>query len=320
MQNRENPKKEEAQEVRSKEESPVPEDSTSDISSGDVSANVTFIDDTKLEKLELRPSLPLYLRQMWRRRHFVRSYARSTAFGSGRNTYLGKVWIILDPVLQVSIYALIFGFVLQVSRGIDNFIGFLIIGVTYFRFLSSGLTTGSGLIQRSKSLISSFNFPRAAVAFSAIFRNFLDGIAPAVLGVVLALAFQWSNPLSWTVLLVPVFYILIHIFGVGVTLIIARATAFIPDLKSFVKVLTQGLFFLSGIFYSIDRFAEGSIIQTIMKLNPFYQFLSAVRICVLDGEVPPLELWISLLSWSIGTAVIGLFFFWRAEAKYAYVK
>lgn len=281
---------------------------------------ILLVEDKNLQKLEQRPSLAIYLRQIWRRRHFIRAYARSTAFGSGRDTYLGKVWIILDPALQVAVYALIFGVVLKVSRGMDNFIGFLVIGVIYFRFLSSGLSTGSGLIQKSRSLISSFSFPRAAVAFSAIFKNLLDAIVPALLAVIIALAFQWKEPISWTVTLVPIFFLLIHLFSLGTTLIVARLTAFIPDLKSLVRVVIQGLFFISGIFFSIDRFAEGSVLQTIMKLNPFYQFLSAVRICVLDGDIPPLSLWLSLLCWSSGVFLVGLVFFWRAEAKYAHVK
>lgn len=281
---------------------------------------ILLVEDKNLQKLEQRPSLAIYLRQIWRRRHFIRAYARSAAFGSGRDTYLGKVWIILDPALQVAVYALVFGVVLKVSRGMDNFIGFLVIGVIYFRFLSSGLSTGSGLIQKSRSLISSFSFPRAAVAFSAIFKNLLDAIVPALLAVIIALAFQWKEPISWTVTLVPIFFLLIHLFSLGTTLIVARLTAFIPDLKSLVRVVIQGLFFISGIFFSIDRFAEGSVLQTIMKLNPFYQFLSAVRICVLDGDIPPLSLWLSLLCWSSGVFLVGLVFFWRSEAKYAHVK
>lgn len=281
---------------------------------------LTLVDGSNLSVLQERPPFGTYLRHLWQRRHFIIAHAKSTALGTGRDTFLGKFWIILDPLLQVAVYALIFGLVLKTSRGMDNFIGFLVIGVIFFRFLSGGMTSGSGLIQKSRPLISSFQFPRAAVAFSTTLRNFLDNIAPAIMAVAIALLFQPDKPVSWSILLVLPLFILAHIFAAGSTLIVARLTAFIPDFKSAVRVIVQGLFFLSGIFFSLDRFNSHPEIRAVMEYNPFYQFLTAVRICVLEGRSPTVDTWAYLAMWSVGILTIGLLYFWRKESKYARVK
>lgn len=273
-----------------------------------------------LNAVSSRPPLPDYTRRLFRFRHFIVAHARSQSFGTGRGTILGRAWMLLDPLFQVLMYALIFGVVLHVSRGIDNFLGFLAIGVTFFRFLSAGLSNGVGVIQRNRALITSFNFPRVSIPLSASLRSFFDNMIPAIVAIAFALLFQLDKPLSATVLLVPVFYVLIHVFTAGLTMIVARVAAIVPDTRSIVRVVTQGLFFLSGVFFPLSRFAEGSTLQLIMKLNPFFQYLDVVREAALYGEAPTLGQWVYISTWAILTFAFGYIFFWRKEGRYAVVK
>lgn len=282
--------------------------------------NINLVSLNGLKKVEKRPPFSRYVADLIEYRHFVKAHARSQAFGTGRGTFLGRLWMILDPLLQVMMYALIFGFILHVSRGIDNFIGFLAIGVTFFRFLSNGFNGGVGLIQRNRSLITSFNFPRVAIPIGSTLRSFLDNLIPGAVAVGVALLFQLDKPVQWTILLVPVFYVMIHVFAAGLTMITARISAFIPDTRSVVRVLVQALFFLSGVFFPLSRFGDGSLIHRIMELNPFYQFLEVIRLAVLDGLPPSLFQWGYLATWTILTFLIGFVFFWRKEGSYARIR
>src|SRR5690625_2567320 len=275
-----------------------------------------FIPDATLFALNLRTPLHSYVAQLWARRFFIRRFSRASAFSTGRNTFLGKVWILLEPLFQVAMYALIFGFILRTDRGIDNFIGFLVLGVIFFKVASRGITAGAGLIQANRALITSFHFPRASVAFSTTLKSFYDNLAPCFLAVVIAVLFQLDKPLSWTIICVVPIYFLLHIFSAGTTLISARLTAFIPDMKQVISIGVRGLFFVSGIFFSIERFDHHQGLQTVMQINPIYQFLRAVRLSVLDGQIPSMSHWLYLLVWAIGIFVVGLLFFWRAEARY----
>lgn len=281
---------------------------------------MVLVSDEGLSTLKVRPSFWKYLGDIWSIRAFVYKEAQVKAFSTGRDTFLGRLWLFLDPIFQVSLYGLVFGLILQVSRGMDNFIGFLVIGVIFFRVLTRGLSSGSSLIQKSRGLISSFHFPRAALPVSSTLRNFLDDLLPSVLAIACALLFQLNNAFSWTVVLVIPLYILMHIFTLGTMLFVARATAFIPDLKSIITLSSRGLFFVSGVFFDISRFDSHPEIQQIMMANPIYQFLNAVRVCVLGGGVPPLEQWLYLSAWSFGLLIMGAIYFWSAEERYSSVK
>ena len=281
---------------------------------------LVVVEDKHLSALQTQPSLGRYIKDLWKTRHFIVAYARGAALRSGTDTFLGRVWIVLDPLLQFMFYGFIFGFVLHISKGMDNFPGFLILGVVFFRITTRGISTGMGQVQKSKALVNSFHFPRAAVIFSTAVKNCIDGIAPALVGVCLALAFQSDKPVSPKVLWVVPVYLLAQLFALGSGLIVARATAFIPDLRSVFSLVVRGLFFLSGVFFSIERFVNHEKLALLMKMNPVYQILTAVRTAVLDGQAPELFTLGYLVCWSVGLTLVGFLYFWMAEARYGNIR
>ncbi|MDO5031016.1 ABC transporter permease [Corynebacterium sp.] len=275
-----------------------------------------LVDSSHLHPVFTRPGFISYIGLIWSRRHFILLDAKSRAFNTGNGTFLGKFWILLNPAFQVAVYALVFGVILKTTRGIDNFVGFLTIGVIYFGFFSKGLNGGVNLIQKSRSFLSTFSFPAASLVFSLNLRQFIDNLAPATVAVIFALLLQPKDPPNFSIFgLIPL-YILISVFNIGLTFIVARATAFIPDLKSILNVFTRGLFFISGVFYSVERFSSNTQVEKIVEYNPIYTFLQCVRQIVLDGQLPSLATWTYLSVWTIGLSTIGILYFWQAENRY----
>ncbi len=279
-----------------------------------------YIDDSVLSSVNQRYSLRKYITMLISRRHFMLADSKSRALNGAKNTFLGRAWLFLDPLFQVGIYAVVFGLILHSSRGIDNFVGFLALGVTTFQSITRGYNVGVGLIQRSRALIKSFQFPRASLVISRVFETWLDCSIPILVAMVIAIIFQGGTGLSWRIALLPAVYALILIFNTGLAFIFARVTAFVPDLKSVINLCTRGLFFVSGIFYSIDRFANGGLLPTLMKYNPIYQFLMGMRSTVLQQHDFGIGNFLYLTAWSLGIFVFGFLFFWRSEGKYAFVK
>lgn len=281
---------------------------------------ILLVSSSSLSTLRARPSLREYLHSLWKNRHFIASDARARSFSTGRGMFLGAAWIVLNPAIQVALYAFVFGFILKVDRGMENFIGFLIIGVILFGFIGEGLGAGVRLIQNSRGLLKSFNFPKATVAISKGLKSTVDNLPALLLAVVAALASQWWITPSWTAVLVLPLYILMQFFLTGVILIVGRLTAFVPDLGSLVTVITRILFFTSGVFWPIDRFIHDPAVAQVVMGNPCYQFLDVARQLVLHGNIPNWKTWAALSLWSFGAFIVGLIFFWRAEHRYAAIK
>ena len=279
-----------------------------------------IVDDTALRPVSFRPPLKDYLEDLWNRRHFIWEEAKGKSSTNNRDMILGRAWNVLSPLLNSAMYGVIFGLLLKTSRGIDNFIGYLIIGLVFFGFMSQGLNGGAGLIQSSKGLVSSFKFPRAALAFSLTTKNFLQNITPALVAIFFGLAFQFPDVLKPSALLVVPIFILMHVFSCGLSLVVARMTAFIPDLKALLTFVSRAWFYTSGVFFSIDRFTSNATVQAILELNPAFHFLQSVRGVVLYSEMPSLKIWAYMIASAFGMLTIGIIFFWRAEARYSNVR
>lgn len=279
-----------------------------------------LVDTSSLKQIRVKDTLRDYLAALFARRHYIVADARSKALRSEHDLWLGRAWLFLQPALDALLYALLFGVILKTAKGVENFPGFLILGITFFSILSKALTSGTTVVRSSKGLIGSFNFPRALVVLSQSLKNFYDSIPTVLVAVIIALALQWSKPLSWTVLLVVPLFLLVHVFAVGIMFICGRLCAQIPDLRIPINLGQRAWMMLSGIFFSIERFVNHPALLSIMTFNPAYQFLTAVRDVVLYATAPSMGTWLKLISWSVGTLVFGFIFFWKAEEKYVNVK
>ncbi|WP_141759855.1 ABC transporter permease [Corynebacterium sp. HMSC056F09] len=277
---------------------------------------VQIVNPEGLHPLATRPTLREYISQLWARRFFITADARAKALRTTRDYRLWQLWLVLNPLFDVALYGFLFGMLLKTSRGIENFIGFLFIGIIFMSMMTGLMNSGISLMQSSRSMIRAFQFPRASIPFSTTLRSMIDNVLPAIVALLAAFLFQWGTWPSWTLILVVPLFILIHIFGCGLMMITARLTAQVPEAKTILGLVTRGLFFLSGVMFSIDRFAEHSAVHQVMSTNPCYIFLTAVRDASIYRTAPSLATWGELVAWSVGAFVLGFIFFWRAEDKY----
>ncbi|WP_258933352.1 hypothetical protein [Nesterenkonia pannonica] len=104
------------------------------------SRRVLELDGSRLLRVGARPSLGQYLKELWHFRHFLFYDSRSRVSSQNNLDSLGRAWMLINPMLQALVYLTIFGIILETSRGVINFIGYLIIGVFTFRFITSAVT------------------------------------------------------------------------------------------------------------------------------------------------------------------------------------
>src|SRR5699024_7336108 len=204
-----------------------------------------------------RTSLSSYLAALWNRRHFIIAESRAKMSSSTRKNLLGYGWLFLNPLLSVLAFWFIFGFILQTSRGVPNFLGFLVVGVFFFQYTAKSMTGGTGSIRTGASMIKGFQFPRAALPISTVVRNFLD-FMPTLLVMVIVLAVVLPlEVITWRVILVIPVIVLLTIFSVVLACFLARLSLKIPDLTYFMSIVSRFWLYGSGVFFSIeDRLAN----------------------------------------------------------------
>lgn len=274
------------------------------------------LDTNGLFPIGVRPPLGVYLRQLWSRRHFIWFDSRQRASTQNTNNRLGNVWLLLRPMMDAAFYYVIFGLVLKVDRGLENFPAFLIIGILMFRSTSGALSAGASVLRGSKAMIRAFNFPRAAVPISNVIQNALIAVyTMLVMAVSIIVIPEHALPqLSW-LLLVPIF-ILQTALNLGITLITARVGFHFPDMTNLLNVLSRFLMYGSGVMFPLSHFVKNETALNLISLNPLYRILEMSRMVLIDGSVPGLDSWLIVLAWAAFLVVGGFIYFWRGEESY----
>lgn len=284
--------------------------------SGDAEHTSQTINVGPLKRIGARPSMGDYIGSLWQRRYFIREESKAKAFGSIKDTALGRIWLVLEPFLNAAIYFLIFSVLLQFDRGMENFVAYLVIGVTFFGFLNKQLGGAANIISSGKNLIRAFSFPRASLVFSFTLRTIIDFL-PTALATIIFIVLMPPHALpTWTWLLFPVAFVIVIPFGAGLSLMTATLTTIFSDLRFIWPLLTRFWFYGSGIFWSVDMFDHMPLAQQIMQLNPGWVFLELCRETLIYGNVPPLSLWLYFVLWSIGIFTIGFILFWSQEERF----
>jgi teichoic acid transport system permease protein len=274
------------------------------------------VDGSALGPVTVRPPLGESLAKLWERRHFIRADARARLVAGSRGTLLGMAWLVLRPVLDAAVFLVIFGLVLRADRGVENFLGYLVIGTFMFQFTVRCLSAGAQSLISGKALMKAFSFPRAALPVATVARETLSYVP--VLGAMIVVLVLLPEPpvLSWRWALVPVVVVLQVLMGLGMALLVARPTARVPDLQHIIGFFSRFWLYGSAVFFSYERFIKHPAALEAIQLNPMFRVLEITRDCLLYGVTPEPDAWIILSAWALGLAVVGLVVFWRGEERY----
>lgn len=273
-------------------------------------------DANGLSPIGVRPGLGEYVRQLWDRRHFIWFDSQHRAATQNTRNRLGNIWLVLRPMLDAAAYYVIFGLILKTDRGLENFPAFLLIGVLMFRSTATAISSGANSLRGSRSMIKAFTFPRASIPISNVLQSALTAVfTMGAMCVAIILVPPHAFPqLTW-LLLIPIF--LLHtLVNLGITLITARIGFYFPDLSSMMSVISRFLMYGSGVMFPLSRFIEPGLVMDLVSLNPLYRIIGMTRTALIDGEVPALESWLTVLAWGIFLVTAGFIFFWRKEASY----
>ena len=274
------------------------------------------VDIRGLQRVGARPGFVDYLVQVWNYRHFIAYDAKSRVQSGNRRDRLGSAWLILNPVLNGLTYYLIFGLLLNTGGGIENFIGYLVIGIFLFQFSSRAITNGARSIQQNRAVIQAFSFPRATLPIAVNLRELLANIPVLIVMMLLVLLVPPTEEVTWRWLLILPALALQWIFNLGVGLILARVISKVNDVVHLLSFALRAWMYASAVFYSFDRFIDNPVALNILELNPLFQVLDIVRDCLLYAAVPSWQSWAILSCWALGALAVGAVYFWRAEESY----
>lgn len=266
--------------------------------------------------LEIQPSsgwAALDAREIWRYRDLLLVLAVRDIKLRYKQTALGVLWVVLQPLLAAGIFSFVFGRVLKApSDGVPYFI-FSFAGLLAYTAFSGTLTRASACIVTNAPLVSKVFFPRLILPLSTVLAAMIDFSVGIALLLIL-MACSGMAP-GWGVLLMPVWLGLVIALAVGLGLYAAALMVQYRDLQYVIPVLVQMVLYASPIAYPVS--AVPASLRIWFNLNPLTGLLEAFRWSVLGrGSVDWSAVGYSSL-FVIVAFIFGAFSFKRMERRFA---
>jgi lipopolysaccharide transport system permease protein len=254
----------------------------------------------------------LDLRELWRFRELVYFLALRDVKVRYKQTGLGVAWVLLQPLLAMGIFSIVFG-----SRGLTTagmpYPLFVVSGLVPWFYFSNATSGASGSIVSNTQLISKVYFPRLAIPLAALAANLVDFSIGLLLALVLVVVFGVA--LSWQLLAIPVLIVLIVLTALGVSVWLSALDVQYRDVRYAVPFFMQVWLFASPVIYSAADVPEPW--RPVLALNPMTGVIEGFRWALLGTGDPPL----GALAGSIAIVVVlvstGLLYFRRMERTFA---
>lgn len=266
-----------------------------------------------------RPGLLEYSRQLWGRRHFINEFAKARTQAQYTQARLGQLWQVMTPLLNAAVYYLIFGLLIGTSKGIDNFIAFLVTGIFIFTFTQSSMMSGVRAVSGNLGLVRALHFPRASLPIAFTLMQLQQLLMSMFVLIAIVLMTGEVPDGSW-LLMVPALFTQ-WIFNTGLALIMARMGSKMTDLAQLMPFILRTWMYVSGVMYSIDNLTSHAphYVRILLDINPAAVYIDLMRFALIDSvtasQLPP-HIWASAVGWAVLVGVGGYVYFWKAEEQY----
>ncbi len=266
-----------------------------------------------------RPNLTEYTRQLWGRRHFINEFAKARTQAQYTQARLGQLWQVMTPLLNAAVYYLIFGLLIGTSKGIDNFIAFLVTGIFIFTFTQSSVLAGVRAVAGNLGLIRALHFPRASMPIAFTLMQLQQLLMSMFVLIAIVLMTGEVPDASW-LLLIPAL-LTQWVFNTGLALIMARLGSKMTDLAQLMPFILRTWMYMSGVMYSIDKLTANAphYVRILLDTNPAAVYIDLVRFALINSvtssQLPP-HVWASAVGWALLVGIGGYVYFWKAEEQY----
>ncbi len=238
-----------------------------------------------------------------------------------KRSVLGVLWSLLYPILMMSVMALVFSQMFRFKVEGINYLVYLMTGIIMFNYFSeasnnamTSVVGNFGLL--NKVYIPKYIFPLAKCIFVGI--NFILSLIPWLLIIILTQFGLGTYPASINLyyLILPYIFLCLFIFTVGIGLFLSCVSVFLRDVFYIYGIILTIWQYFTPVFYSIEILPTK--LQVLFQFNPLYQFITAARTIVLEGNCPSLISLIICGGMSLLMLIIGIITFKKNQDKFIY--
>lgn len=259
------------------------------------------------------------MRSLWQYRHFILSSIRNDLFTQFARSKLGGLWMIINPLSQVAIYALILSNILAAKLpGIEStyaYAVYLMAGLLAWNLFSEIVGRCLNVFIVNGNLMKKMSFPKITLPTIIIGSSLLNNVLlfVSMLGIFFALGHSFSATVLW---LIPL-TLLLATLALSLGLILGIFNVFLRDIGQLIPIILQMWFWFTPIVYPISIIPE-KYHALLMNINPIFPIVNAYQQVIVYDRAPNLDS--GLLPITIITLLLlamSLFLFRRASEEMA---
>lgn len=259
----------------------------------------------------------LRLQELWRYRDLIILFVRRDFVAIYKQTILGPLWHIIQPLMTTLVYTIIFSRVAGISTDGQPAILFYLCNITIWNYFASSLSKTSNTFTGNADIFGKVYFPRLVIPLSIVISALIAFVIQFGVFLFIYLIY-WMNGMAlsftWAVLLIPYFIFIMASLALGLGIIISSLTTKYRDLTQLLNFGIQLLMFASGIIYPLSDIPE--VWQGYLLLNPIVPIVEAFRYAFFgEGFFDAYYLLYSTIFVFI-TFFLGLLLFRRVEKTF----
>lgn len=261
--------------------------------------------------------LDIDLKELWRYRDLIFLFVKRNYSIRYKQTILGPLWLILNPLITVTLYAFVFGSIAGLSTDGSPQFAFYLCSNAIWSYFAACITGTANTFTENSAIMGKVYFPRLVMPVSAVITGMLDLLIQVImLAAVIAFYILMGTPINpgLSLLLVPLFVLQTAILGLGCGIIIAACTTKYRDLVILVSFGVQLWMYTSPVVYTTTIIPER--FKNIYMCNPMSPLISGWRYAILGTGEFSIGFW--GISWitTIVVLILGVVLFSHIEKTF----
>jgi lipopolysaccharide transport system permease protein len=257
-----------------------------------------------------------FLQKIYLQRNLIQNFVVRDLKARYIGSFMGLFWSVIHPIVLLVSYTFVFHFIFglkpQPDTGTTSFPLFLFCSILPWLFFQDTLQRASTILIDNANLVTKTLFPSEILPLAVALAGLVNHLIGFV--ILLGILFFTIGKVSIFILLIPVYFLLLMLFTLGISWFVSSLNVFVRDISQVLSVVLTFWFWFTPIFYSMDRFPPKLLF--LVRWNPMAHVVVGYRDCLLRRQIPDLGILAIFAAVSLVIFTAGGLFFRKTKREF----
>ena len=252
-------------------------------------------------------------KNLYKYRELLKTSVTKDIGGKYKHSFLGVLWSFINPLLQITVYAIIFPLIMGNSSQYKDYTLFMVCGLIPWNFFTAAINRSAYTMIENGNILKKVYFPREILPLSVVTSESINFLISCI--IIIAFILFKGFGICKYILFFPIILAIQFLLLLGFGLILSSVTVYIRDLNHFIGIALQLLFYATPVVYSYETIPERY--RWILKYNPMTYIIEGYRDIFYYQTMPDLKMLGIIFLISIAIIIVGYMIFNKLQKRFA---